>query len=327
MSADTSTPPLFAPERVVAMRTRLGWSQRTLARVLGIGGDGAAIEAVRMLERRGSADRLRAAILARIDALPAARAPQIARAARDDDMLSAIARLLSYDVPRHAGGVSDAAITAALRDAKGNVEDAADALGCAYSSLFERLRATPELWPDGVERGAARRRTRNPYGRGGISDEEAARTRAALLAARGDFAEAGKALGLRPASVRMRCRARDDVWPEELGARSFGARKRPSPKAAKRPLSAAILGDTHEAIRAADGVVAAAARALGLSAQGLHARLVVHPEAWPAGVKRRQGRRGRPPRTSAVPRAPRPGAADAPTAGDPAASGGTGLGS
>lgn len=294
MSANTSGDPLFAPERVAALRKRLGWSQRTLARVLGIGSGDVAIETVRMLERRGTCDSLRAAILSRLDALPVARAAEVAAAADDGDMLAAIARLLSYDVPRRGGEVADAAITAALRDAGGNVEDAADALGCAYSSLYQRIRNAPGLWPDGVERGAAARRSRNPYGRAGLSDEEAARTRAALLAAKGDIARAGRALGLRANSVRMRCRARADVWPKELGGRRFAPRERSAVGVAKRPLPASVADATREAIRAAAGVVAVAARALGITHEGLSRRVAAHPEAWPEGVARRTRAPGRP---------------------------------
>lgn len=200
---------------IVATRKRLGWSQRTLARVLVMGDDDAAIEAVRVLERRGTSERVRVAILDRLARLPVRHAAAIAAAATPDDPLACLAALLARGLPSSLQKVSDAQLTAALRRAGGCMADAARDLGIAHGTLRGRLSARPSLWPRGIQRQSARRGPeRDVIGPRTATAIE--RTREAIRASGGNVAAAARALGTTRENLRLRALRYRDAWPDEI---------------------------------------------------------------------------------------------------------------
>jgi len=109
----------------------------------------------------------------------------------------------------------------------------------------------------------------------------------ALRRAGGDVAAAAAMLAVDPSAVRHRLRESPHLWPTEVSRERLRATTERAPRTTAPPTfdAAAML----RAIREAGGSVAAAARALGISRQGLHDRLSRHP-LWPAGVPRERRR-------------------------------------
>lgn len=109
-------------------------------------------------------------------------------------------------------------------------------------------------------------------------------TREALRAAGGKYSIAATALGTREGALRLRVWRRPDLWPQEIPASGLGR-----PKGTGFPtLPLADVEATRAALRAHGGIVARAAKALGISPQALHQRLETNPKAWPAGVERKR---------------------------------------
>ena len=105
---------------------------------------------------------------------------------------------------------------------------------------------------------------------------------AALIASGGWINAAARALGMTGHGLSTRLASRPDLWPHGVPRRPRGG---PRLEDADREV-------TTRAIRDAGGNVAAAARALGITKQGLTVRLRSHPELWPEGVPRRRPARG-----------------------------------
>lgn len=103
--------------------------------------------------------------------------------------------------------VTGAAITLAIRDAGGCLRRAAAALGVHPTTLRDRLRVRPSLWPAGVPRG------RRGGSRPAVPDEDVTD---ALWTARGDVRAAAIALGMLAGEARARLRQRPGVMPAEL---------------------------------------------------------------------------------------------------------------
>lgn len=264
------------PADIIALRTRLGWSQAQIARVVGVGGDARAqAETVRRWERAGCSDRLFAAILARLrdSADPAAALA----AARDDDPLAAVAVLLGaraespaplcepikvperpHRVKLTADDVRDT--RAALRRSEGSVPAAARLMGMTPAGLKARMHIYPECWPEDVPQ------------QGRSDDDDVAReTRDAIRSSAGNIALAAHALGIERITLFYRLKNHPEMWPDEVPRRHWTA-------------PAAIT----EALRAADGDIAEAAKALGLRRNSIYSRLRDHPELWPDGVPRQR---------------------------------------
>jgi len=109
--------------------------------------------------------------------------------------------------PRAPSTPSDAQITAAVRRAHGNQSGAARDLGCKRSTLSERLRRHPHLWPQGVPR------ARSP------EPTSAREVTAALRECNGCMARAAKILGVARQSVFQRLQQNADLWPKEIPRR------------------------------------------------------------------------------------------------------------
>ena len=92
---------------------------------------------------------------------------------------------------------------------------------------------------------------------------------AALRASGGNVSAAARALGVTPRRLSALLWRRPALWPEGVARRRDAA----LPDAA-----------VTDALRAAEGVVAAAASALGVPRHQIVARLRDHPEVWPADV-------------------------------------------
>lgn len=103
--------------------------------------------------------------------------------------------------------VTGAAVTLALRASGGSIRRASAALGVAPTTLRDRLRVRPSLWPEGVPR--RQRGGQEPA----IPDEPVTD---ALWTARGDVVEAARALGTDRDSLRSRLRAHPGLMPAEL---------------------------------------------------------------------------------------------------------------
>lgn len=92
---------------------------------------------------------------------------------------------------------------------------------------------------------------------------------AAIRAAGGNVSAAARALGIAPHRLSALLWRRPALWPDGVSRRRDAA----LPDAA-----------VTDALRAAGGVVAAAASALGVPRHQIVARLRDHPEVWPADV-------------------------------------------
>lgn len=105
----------------------------------------------------------------------------------------------------------------------------------------------------------------------------------AIRRAGGNVSAAAALLCLEPSTVRRRLCEAPHLWPAEVSRERPRATTARAPRVPAPPTfdAAAML----RAIREAGGSVAAAARALGISRQGLHDRLSRH-RLWPEGVPR-----------------------------------------
>lgn len=105
----------------------------------------------------------------------------------------------------------------------------------------------------------------------------------ALRRADGDVSAAAALLCLEPSTVRRRLCEAPHLWPAGVARGRPRPEKALPPRPARRPTF--DVEATRRAIREAGGSVAAAARTLGLSRQGLHERINRH-HLWPEGVPR-----------------------------------------
>lgn len=105
----------------------------------------------------------------------------------------------------------------------------------------------------------------------------------AIRRAGGNVSAAAALLCLEPSTVRRRLCEAPHLWPAGVARGRPRPEKAIPPRPTRRPTFdvEAML----RAIREADGSVVAAARALGLSRQGLHERINRH-HLWPEGVPR-----------------------------------------
>ncbi len=102
-----------------------------------------------------------------------------------------------------------------------------------------------------------------------LPDDEA--ITAAILAAGGVTAAAAEALGVSPHRLSSYLSAHPAVWPEGVE---------------RRRGSAVSDDDVTKALRAAQGRIADAARALGVPRHMVTARLRCHPGVWPSDTPR-----------------------------------------
>lgn len=105
----------------------------------------------------------------------------------------------------------------------------------------------------------------------------------ALRRAGGNVSAAAAMLCLDSSTVRRRLCEAPSLWPAGVPRGRRRTEKTPAPRAARRPTF--DVEATLRAIREAGGSVVTAARALGISRQGLHERINRH-HLWPAGVPR-----------------------------------------
>ena len=103
--------------------------------------------------------------------------------------------------------VTGAAITLALRASGGVIRRAAEALGVHSTTIRDRLRTRPSLWPEEVPH--RQRGGQEPA----IPDEIVTD---ALWTARGDVVEAARALGTDRDTLRARLRRQPALMPAEL---------------------------------------------------------------------------------------------------------------
>ena len=99
----------------------------------------------------------------------------------------------------------------------------------------------------------------------------------ALRRAGGNVSAAAAMLCVAASTVRSRLRETPSLWPDGV---SRGRAEKPKTSRRRDPR---MVDATLRAIRDANGCVATAARALGISRQGLHHRINQH-SVWPDGV-------------------------------------------
>ena len=114
-------------------------------------------------------------------------------------------------MPYRRTGLSDAAVTLALRASGGCLRHAAARLGVDHKTVAHRVRTRPSVWPAGVPRPEPRR-----AGKPRVADEDITD---ALWSARGDVAAAARAVGLSVGWLRTRVEERPGLMPAELRPR------------------------------------------------------------------------------------------------------------
>lgn len=173
--------------------------------------------------------------------------------------------------------VSVEAVAAALRAHGGDYAAAARALGYSTIGLYAFVRQHPTAHPPEIPRS-------RPVGAPALRMDRPERITGALLVADGDLAAAAAILGCTVKTVRAWLKRRPDLWPKGVARQ---ARRHPH---RGRALSDAEKERSRVAICAAQGAVAPAARALGITRKALESRIRIHPEIWPEELPRAAGR-------------------------------------
>lgn len=180
---------------------------------------------------------------------------------RLEERLRAEPGLWPEGVPRGRQGTrvgrrkkTDAQVTGALRQARGDVEIAAHLLDATRASLRDRLEDRPELWPEG------------------LPSPTDADLSAAIRRSGGNIPRAAALLVVEAAVVRAALLRRPWIWPAGV-PRSTALPPPGSPQPGDE--------DVTEALRESGGKVAVAAEILGIGRAALWRKLRRRPHLWP----------------------------------------------